>query len=72
MSDTYVVVKKETITAEKIKIESLVMEAAISKLCSLLKIGPKAELSIPIDLEVYNNAAVFHMEMCDSLSKKLK
>jgi hypothetical protein len=68
MGGTYIIIKKETTTVGKIKIERLVMEAAIAKLCSLLKIGPKAELNIPIDLDIHNNAVVFHMEMCDSLS----
>jgi serine/threonine protein kinase len=40
------------------------MEVAISKLCSLFGIGPQMELSIPVDLVVYNNAIVFHMEEC--------
>jgi hypothetical protein len=47
--------------------ENIVMEAAINKLCSILKIGPTVDLNIS-DVTVYNDAVVWHMEMCDSLS----
>jgi hypothetical protein len=49
--------------------EDVVREVAIGKLCSMLKIGPAIETSIPFDVIVYTDAVQFHLEMCEPLSK---
>jgi hypothetical protein len=45
-------------------IEDVVREVAISKLCSMLGIGPAVEMSIPFDVIVYIDAVEFHLEKC--------
>jgi hypothetical protein len=42
-------------------LENVVREVAISKLCSMLKIGPAVEMSIPFDVVIYTNAVQFHL-----------
>jgi hypothetical protein len=42
-------------------IEDIVREVAISKLCSMLGIGPGVETSIPFDVVVYDDAVQFHL-----------
>jgi serine/threonine protein kinase len=53
------------------EIEDVVREMAISKLCSMLEIGPAVQTSIPFDVVVYTNAVQFHLEKCKPLSKQL-
>jgi hypothetical protein len=53
------------------EIEDVVKEVAISKLCSMLTIGPAIEMSIPFDVIIYTNAIQFHLEKCEPLSKPL-
>jgi Mn-dependent DtxR family transcriptional regulator len=52
-------------------IEEVVREVAISKLCSVLGIGPAVETSIPFDVIVYTDAVQFHLENCEPLSKEI-
>jgi hypothetical protein len=42
----------------------VVREVAISKLCSVLEVGPAVETSIPFDVVVYADAVHFHLEKC--------
>jgi hypothetical protein len=56
--------KVQTITITKKNIEETVREVAISKLCSVLGIGPAIETSIPFDVVIYSNAVQFHLERC--------
>jgi hypothetical protein len=42
----------------------VVREIAISKLCSVLGVGPAVETSIPFDVVVYANAVQFHLDKC--------
>jgi hypothetical protein len=65
------VAKVQRIDVNKEGIEDVVREVAISKLCSLLGIGPAVETSIPFDIVVYANAVQFHLEKCEPLSKQL-
>jgi hypothetical protein len=53
------------------EIEDVVREVAISKLCSVLGVGPAVETSIPFDVIVYMDAVQFHLEKCEPLSKQL-
>jgi hypothetical protein len=53
------------------EMEDRVREVAISKLCSVLGVGPAIETSIPFDVVVYSNATQFHLEKCEPLSKPL-
>jgi hypothetical protein len=53
------------------QIEDIVREVAISKLCSMLGIGPAVETSIPFDVVVYTDAVQFHLEKCEPLSQPL-
>jgi hypothetical protein len=62
-------IQAKTIT--KKEIEDVVSEVAISKLCSMLGVGPAIETSIPFDVVVYTNAVQFHLEKCAPLSKQL-
>jgi hypothetical protein len=62
-------VQKKIITKEQI--EDVVREVAISKLCSMLQIGPAIETNIPFDVAVYTNAVQFHLERCKPLSNKI-
>jgi hypothetical protein len=39
----------------------VVREVAISKLCSVLEVGPAVETSIPFDVVVYADAVHFHL-----------
>jgi hypothetical protein len=55
----------------KEQIEDVVREVAISKLCSVLGVGPAIETGIPFDVVVYDNAVQFHLEKCESLPKIL-
>jgi hypothetical protein len=43
------------------EIEEVIIEVAISKVCSVLEIGPAIETSIPFDVVVYTNAIQFHL-----------
>jgi hypothetical protein len=52
-------------------IEDVVREVAISKLCSMLEVGPAIETSIPFDVIIYVDAIQFHLEKCESLDKSL-
>jgi hypothetical protein len=62
-------VQTKNITKEEIK--DVVREVAISKLCSVLEVGPAIETSIPFDIVVYANAIQFHLEKCEPLSQPL-
>jgi predicted Ser/Thr protein kinase len=53
------------------EIEDVVREVAISKLCSLLEIGPAIETNIPFGVVIYADAVQFHLERCESLSMQL-
>jgi hypothetical protein len=55
----------------KEEIEDVVREVAISKLCSVLGVGPAVETSIPFDVVVHTDAVQFHLEKCEPLSKSL-
>jgi SpoVK/Ycf46/Vps4 family AAA+-type ATPase len=46
------------------EIEDVVREVAISKLCSMLGIGPAFDVTIPFDVVIYANAVQFHLENC--------
>jgi hypothetical protein len=63
------VAKVQTKNTTKEVIEEVVREVAISKLCSVLGVGPAIEISTPFDVVVYTNAIQFHLEKCDPLSK---
>jgi tRNA A-37 threonylcarbamoyl transferase component Bud32 len=52
-------------------IEDVVREVAISKICSVLGVGPAVETSIPFDIVVYANALQFHLEKCEQYSKSI-
>jgi hypothetical protein len=47
------------------EIEDMVREVAISKLCSMLGIGPAFDVTIPFDVVIYANAVQFHLENCE-------
>jgi serine/threonine protein kinase len=49
----------------------VVKEIAISKLCSVLGVGPEIETSIPFDVVVYDDAIQFHLEKCEQYSIKI-
>jgi hypothetical protein len=53
------------------EIEDVVREVAISKICSMLKVGPGVETSIPFDVIIYANAIQFHLEKCTPLSGQI-
>jgi hypothetical protein len=53
------------------EIEDVVREVAISKLCSVLEVGPAIDTSTPFDVVVYNNAIQFQLEKYNPLSKTL-
>jgi hypothetical protein len=65
------VAKAQKKDINKKEIEDVVREVAISKLCSLLEIGPAVETKIPYDIVVYADAVQFHLEKCESLTKSL-
>jgi hypothetical protein len=54
---------------QKQEIEDVVREIAISKLCSMLRIGPAVEISIPFDVVIYTDPMQFHLEKCEPLRK---
>jgi hypothetical protein len=62
------VAKVQSRDINKENIEDVVREVAISKLCSLLGVGPAIETSIPFDIVVYIDAVQFHLEKCESLT----
>jgi serine/threonine protein kinase len=49
----------------------VVREVAISKLSSLLGVGPAVETSIPFDVVVYIGAVQFHLEKCQPVSRPI-
>jgi hypothetical protein len=59
------VAKVQRRSIEKYEIESVVIELAIGKLCSVLEVGPAVETSIPFDIVIYTNALQFHLEKCE-------
>jgi hypothetical protein len=65
------VAKVQTMDISKKAIEDVVREVAISKLCSMLGVGPAVETSIPFDVIVYVNAVQFHLEKCEQYSKQI-
>jgi hypothetical protein len=51
----------QIIEIKREEIEDVVREVAISKLCSMLGIGPAFEVTIPFDVIIYANAVQFYL-----------
>jgi hypothetical protein len=58
------VAKMQKTSVNRQEIEDIVREVAISKLCSVLEVGPAVETSIPFDVVIYIDAIQFHLEKC--------